>query len=69
MQLLQRLSRALGREQATRELKWMKQSSPNSELLAQMVQRRSVGEPLQYILGLSHFLLKHFFGVILSITR
>ncbi|OJA18606.1 hypothetical protein AZE42_01765 [Rhizopogon vesiculosus] len=49
---------SLGRETATRELRWMKQAltvpgSPGT--LPAMMQRRLRGEPLQYILGTTPF--------------
>ena len=54
-QLLSRLSTALGRESARSELRWMMQALPDDAQrdtkLADMVSRRTSGEPLQYILG------------------
>ena len=55
-QLLANLSKALGRESAALELRWMMQASEASHAkqgvdLASMVNRRVSGEPLQYILG------------------
>ncbi|KAG1776928.1 S-adenosyl-L-methionine-dependent methyltransferase [Suillus placidus] len=56
-QLFTRLVYSLGRETATRELKWMKQAliASHSPTLAAMLQRRLSGEPLQYILGTTPF--------------
>ncbi|KIP04200.1 hypothetical protein PHLGIDRAFT_15339 [Phlebiopsis gigantea 11061_1 CR5-6] len=57
-QLLSRLSTALGRESAKRELRWMMQAledAPRDDTLADMVARRAAGEPLQYILGTQPF--------------
>lgn len=55
---LTRLSKSLGREQATMELRWMQRSIPrdtdsssSTQKLDSMVGRRLLGEPLQYILG------------------
>jgi len=52
--LFTRLVSSLGRETATRELKWMKQAliESASPTLPAMLQRRLRGEPLQYILGM-----------------
>jgi methylase of polypeptide subunit release factors len=51
--LFTRLASSLGRETATRELKWMKHAliASGSPTLPAMLQRRLRGEPLQYILG------------------
>lgn len=51
--LFTRLVSSLGRETATRELKWMKQAliQPGSPTLHAALHRRLMGEPLQYILG------------------
>ena len=57
--LLSQLSRAIGRESAHAELRWMQQTldnppsgiPPTAKTLEEMVQRRVSGEPLQYILG------------------
>lgn len=49
------LSSAIGRSQASRELRWMQQardSGASSLSLEDMVRRRIAGEPLQYILGM-----------------
>ncbi|KAI0093241.1 S-adenosyl-L-methionine-dependent methyltransferase [Irpex rosettiformis] len=59
-QALSQLSRALGSEQATVELKWMLRSleQPDrlvADSLSAMVARRVSGEPLQYILGTQPF--------------
>ncbi|KAF8973110.1 S-adenosyl-L-methionine-dependent methyltransferase [Flammula alnicola] len=57
--LLASLSASLGATQATRELAWMKQaldSGASNVPLVEMVRRRSLGEPLQYILGTSEYL-------------
>lgn len=48
---LPKLARTLGRRQAEVELKWMRQSAASDAQLVQMVDRRTRGEPLQYILG------------------
>jgi methylase of polypeptide subunit release factors len=53
--LLATLARTLGSEQAALELKWMRQAVADRESstsLDEMVRRRSLGEPLQYILGM-----------------
>jgi methylase of polypeptide subunit release factors len=52
--LLASLTRVLGVPQARQELKWMQQAASASATLSsldEMVRRRSLGEPLQYILG------------------
>ena len=57
--LIAQLSRAIGRESAETELRWMKQTlsdpppgiRPSCRSLEEMVARRVAGEPLQYILG------------------
>lgn len=58
-QLSKKLASLLGRESASLELKWMRQSlkpsGPNSSQLRQMLERRLRGEPLQYILGTTPF--------------
>ncbi|KAG1809351.1 S-adenosyl-L-methionine-dependent methyltransferase [Suillus subaureus] len=56
-QLFTGLVSSLGRETATRELKWMKQTliASHSPTLPAMLQRRLSGEPLQYILGTTPF--------------
>jgi methylase of polypeptide subunit release factors len=38
-------------DDARNELRWMKQALNGEETLADLVDRRSRGEPLQYILG------------------
>jgi hypothetical protein len=48
--LLSALAQQLGSQQALQEFKWMKHAVP-SESLTRMLQRRILGEPLQYILG------------------
>ncbi|KAI0663539.1 S-adenosyl-L-methionine-dependent methyltransferase [Cubamyces menziesii] len=61
--LLARLSRAIGRESAQRELRWMRQAlqdpsnriPPTARTVEDMVERRIRGEPLQYILGSQPF--------------
>lgn len=60
--LLEKLSRALGPECARQELRWMRESLDDRdkpcidreqhEAMADMVDRRLKGEPLQYILGM-----------------
>ncbi|KAI6098981.1 S-adenosyl-L-methionine-dependent methyltransferase [Pisolithus croceorrhizus] len=57
-QLSKRLALLLGRESASLELKWMRQSlkpSDPSFRLQHMLERRLQGEPLQYILGTTPF--------------
>ncbi|KAG2150934.1 S-adenosyl-L-methionine-dependent methyltransferase [Suillus clintonianus] len=57
-QLFTSLVSSLGRETATRELKWMKSAAliaSHSPTLPAMLQRRLSGEPLQYILGTTPF--------------
>ncbi|KAF8070616.1 S-adenosyl-L-methionine-dependent methyltransferase [Lyophyllum atratum] len=49
--LLSVLAESLGPVQARLELKWMQQQAKHAVQLAEMVTRRSRGEPLQYILG------------------
>ena len=46
------LSSSLGSSQASLELRWMQQAVHPGLSLEQMVSRRSLGEPLQYILGI-----------------
>ncbi|KAF8160796.1 S-adenosyl-L-methionine-dependent methyltransferase [Crassisporium funariophilum] len=56
--LLASLSAALGKHQALLEFKWMEQALDTNSLklsLNEMVRRRSLGEPLQYILGTQPF--------------
>ncbi|RDX40445.1 S-adenosyl-L-methionine-dependent methyltransferase [Lentinus brumalis] len=61
--LLSQLSRAIGRQSALSELRWMQQAlsnpppgiSPACRSLDEMVARRVRGEPLQYILGSQPF--------------
>ncbi|KAI0775686.1 S-adenosyl-L-methionine-dependent methyltransferase [Trametes elegans] len=61
--LLAQLSRAIGRECAQNELRWMRQAlehpprriPPTAHALDEMVARRIRGEPLQYILGSQPF--------------
>ncbi|KAI0328618.1 S-adenosyl-L-methionine-dependent methyltransferase [Cubamyces sp. BRFM 1775] len=61
--LLARLSRAIGRESAQHELRWMRQAlqapsnriPPSAQTVEDMVERRIRGEPLQYILGSQPF--------------
>ncbi|KAI0358403.1 S-adenosyl-L-methionine-dependent methyltransferase [Trametes cingulata] len=61
--LLAHLSRAIGRESAQNELRWMRQAlddppdgiRPPVKTLEEMVARRVRGEPLQYILGSQPF--------------
>ncbi|KAI8993050.1 S-adenosyl-L-methionine-dependent methyltransferase [Trametes punicea] len=61
--LLARLSRAIGRESAQHELRWMRQAlqnppkgiRPTAKTVEEMVERRARGEPLQYILGSQPF--------------
>lgn len=48
------LSSSLGSSQASLEFRWMQQAVHTGQIsltLEQMVSRRSLGEPLQYILG------------------
>lgn len=47
------LSSRLGSEQALRELRWLRLAFPNTPL-GPLLARRSLGEPLQYIIGLSY---------------
>jgi release factor glutamine methyltransferase len=62
-EILNSLSRAIGRSSAQRELRWMKEalassrraSLPKLPSIEQMLQRRVAGEPLQYILGTQPF--------------
>lgn len=49
------LVRSLGRRRAEIELKWMRQTAASDAQLVQMVDRRTRGEPLQYILGTQPF--------------
>ncbi|KAF8813809.1 S-adenosyl-L-methionine-dependent methyltransferase [Phlegmacium glaucopus] len=52
------LSSSLGSYQASLELRWMQQALNSGQIsltLEQMVSRRSLGEPLQYILGTQPF--------------
>jgi release factor glutamine methyltransferase len=61
--LLASLIRTLGRSSAQREFRWMRdalatpraRTLPSLPPLAQMVARRAMGEPLQYILGTQPF--------------
>ncbi|KAI0703385.1 S-adenosyl-L-methionine-dependent methyltransferase [Cerioporus squamosus] len=61
--LLSQLSRAIGRESALSELRWMQQTLTNTPpgirppcpSLEEMVARRVAGEPLQYVLGSQPF--------------
>ncbi|KAF6763098.1 S-adenosyl-L-methionine-dependent methyltransferase [Ephemerocybe angulata] len=56
--LLATLAKALGSEQAVHELRWMSQTvaaAASTTSLDEMVRRRSLGEPLQYILGTQPF--------------
>lgn len=51
--LVSALATQLGSQQALLECKWMKLALPTSSLsLTDMLQRRILGEPLQYILGI-----------------
>ncbi|KAH8093941.1 S-adenosyl-L-methionine-dependent methyltransferase [Cristinia sonorae] len=54
-ELLAKLSRHLGQESASIELRWLKQSAQDDVHLHSMVSRRISGEPLQYILGTQPF--------------
>jgi release factor glutamine methyltransferase len=47
--MLRSLERAIGRESANLELKWMVEKGGS---LKEMLKRRINGEPLQYILGM-----------------
>jgi HemK-like putative methylase len=49
------LSSSLGSSQASLEFRWMQQAVHAGLTLEQMVSRRSLGEPLQYILGIFFF--------------
>ncbi|KAG6920309.1 hypothetical protein DXG01_005078 [Tephrocybe rancida] len=53
--LLATLTAALGPKQAANELRWMQRQAQTHPDLATMVQRRTAGEPLQYILGSQPF--------------
>lgn len=54
--LVSALATQLGSQQALLECKWMKLALPTSSLsLTDMLQRRILGEPLQYILGSQPF--------------
>ncbi|KAG6903106.1 hypothetical protein C0995_006293 [Termitomyces sp. Mi166 len=55
--LLSALTAALGPRQAANELRWFQQHTTSTSDLAEMVQRRVAGEPLQYILGPSTLFL------------
>jgi HemK-like putative methylase len=51
--MLARLTTHLGKRQAALEWRWMKRAAPDPRALPDMVRRRCLGEPLQYILGAS----------------
>ncbi|TFK44382.1 S-adenosyl-L-methionine-dependent methyltransferase [Crucibulum laeve] len=56
--LLAQLAAHIGTDQASLELRWMKQalsSGLSNATLSTMVKRRALGEPLQYILGTQPF--------------
>lgn len=55
--LFSMLSSSLGSSQASLEFRWMQQAVRAGLTLEQMVSRRSLGEPLQYILGIFFFFL------------
>ncbi|EDR11878.1 uncharacterized protein LACBIDRAFT_313779 [Laccaria bicolor S238N-H82] len=58
--LLARLAISLGRNQASQELRWMNHAISRGHTnlsLEDMVARRALGEPLQYILGTYHMTL------------
>lgn len=41
----------IGIAQATQELRWIKRAANSSLSLSHLISRRTLGEPLQYILG------------------
>ncbi|KAF8348317.1 S-adenosyl-L-methionine-dependent methyltransferase [Amanita rubescens] len=53
--LLALLAARIGAAQAEQEYKWLKQAVPRVSDLVTMIRRRTLGEPLQYILGSQPF--------------